>query len=275
MLVVGLVYLEAPPTPALWSVSKLRAQTTSWCSTSHMVEEGVWFQPGIPKISNTDSAPASRRAGGGGGGRAFNEHRRRRSWKRSVFGVFGATSPLLCHRPPSRRSSVFLSSSFSPSYLRPFRPTRGYRRPSSGQSPASPTCWCCPRDLYGEGRTQTERSVHTIIDSAVCRSGDTFNLDSYHLSPFYCKPKKPKKTFHPNKKLNEISITCVPLWATETHSKHCFPQVLVSEVSVQVIFCSGLLETTRFPSAIMVPRWLKTKRWLDHRQFHCGPSAAD
>lgn len=58
---------------------------------------------------------------GGGGGRAFNEQRRRRSWKRSVFGVFGATSPLLfCHCPPSQRSSMFLSSSFSRLTCDPF-----------------------------------------------------------------------------------------------------------------------------------------------------------
>lgn len=40
----------------------------------------------------------------------------------------------------------------------------------------------------------------------------------------------------------------------ETHSKHGFPQVLVSEVSVQVIFCSVLLETTGFPR----PSWFIT-----------------
>lgn len=76
------------------------------------VEEGLRFQPGIPKISDTDSAPASRWAGGAGGGGGGGVGKGGRFW--SAWRD-DATSPLLsCRSPPFFRRALLPSLTCDP-----------------------------------------------------------------------------------------------------------------------------------------------------------------
>lgn len=69
---------------------------------------------------------------------------------------------------------------FFPSYLLPSRPTHGYRHLSNGQSPESPTCWCCRRDLNRGGHRWKEQwDVYAL---SICTL--TFSFHKLDIFPF-------------------------------------------------------------------------------------------